>query len=408
MLLNQIMTNPNTIDNNKYKHWYYLVIVYLLFDYGRLHETFHLGFVKPLMIINLLLIIMILHSGQLFNLLNKQIKLMFLFILLLAMYIPFARNNFLAYNSTKTMFLYAPFVISTIICINSINRLKSILLFCVLIAAYISLYSITHKGYGPGNYFLDENDLSLYIDMWIPFCYFLFIAEQNKIKKVLYAISLILGLMAIVVSFSRGGFVGLIAGALAIWMIGQRKFSSIVIITLIALLIFNFSGTTYRAEMETITDTHESTAAERIESWKSAWNMFLANPLGVGGDNFMVLFPEYQTNYFKRGMWGRAAHSIWFTLIPELGIGGIIIFSLLLYYNIRDIFFLKNVNSKGRNKEKIYLNYVGCAFIASLVSFFVSGTFLSVLYYAHYWYMTGFIVAAANIANQMNATEEAK
>jgi putative inorganic carbon (hco3(-)) transporter len=61
-----------------------------------------------------------------------------------------------------------------------------------------------------------------------------------------------------------------------------------------------------------------------------------------------------------------------------------------------------------QNKDMIYLNYVGRAFIASLVSFFVSATFLSVLYYAHYWYMTGFIVAAVNIANQMNVTEGAR
>ena len=375
-----------------------------------------------MLILILIFIVMIIQSGRLFDLKNKQVKLLWMFILLTALYVPFARNNFFAYETTKTMFLYMTFVISTIICINSIERLKKMMFFCVLIMAYISIYAITHNGHGPGNYFLDENDLSLYINIWIPFCYFLFFAEQNKTKKILYAASMALGLMAIVVSFSRGGFVGLIAASLAIWLFSYRKFISMIIIALMFLLVSLFSshlpsdtssvpvsrhhaGHTFWDEMATISDTGESTNKERIESWKSAWNMFLAHPLGVGGNNFPMRFSEYQTNYFKRGMWGREAHSLWFTLITELGIGGIIIFSLLLYYNIRDIFFLKNMDSQVQNQDTIYLKHVGPAFIASLAGFFASATFLSVLYYAHYWYMTGFIVAAANIAKQMEANE---
>ncbi len=130
MLMKNFITNPKKINNNENNGMFYLIIIFLLLDYGRLHETFHLSFAKPLMVIILLLIIMILLSGQLLSSLkNKQIKLMWLFIFLLALYIPFARNNYWAYDSTKTMFLYMPFVISTIICINSINRLKKMMLF---------------------------------------------------------------------------------------------------------------------------------------------------------------------------------------------------------------------------------------------------------------------------------------
>jgi putative inorganic carbon (hco3(-)) transporter len=398
------MTKPKTIVNNEYNSMFYMVILYLLLDYARLHELLNFGFAKPLMIITLLLIVMILHSGRLFDQKNNQIKLIFLFIFLLFTYIPFAINNFIAYIVAKSMFLYAPFIISTMICINVINRLKKILFFCILIAAYVSIYSLTHKGLGPGNYFLDENDLSLYINMWIPFYYYLFIVEKSRIIKALCAASMVLGLMAIVVSFSRGGFVGLVAEFCVIWGLSKRKLLCLILIAFIFIVGILNTDEKYKAEMETITDLSESTAAERIESWKSALNMFLDNPLGVGGGNFMVRFAEYQTNYFSRGMWGRAAHSLWFTLIPELGIGGILIFSILLFYNIRDILFLKNVSSENQNDDLVYLNYVGKAFLASMVGFFASATFLSVLYYAHYWYMTGFIVASVNIANQTKAT----
>lgn len=299
-----------------------------------------------------------------------------------------------------------PFIVSVIICVNTTERLKMIVFICVLIMMYISIYAITHNGYGPGNYFLDENDLSLYINMWLPFGYFLFWFEKHKIKKMLYAASVILGVVAVVVSFSRGGFVGLIAVALGIWMFSHRKIIAMVFIALAVFLVFIFSDPTYREEMATVTDTEESTAVVRIESWKSGWGMFLDNPLGVGGNNFVVRFPEYQTDFFKRGMWGRAAHSLWFTLIPELGVGGIIIYSLLLYYNLKDIFLLLGKSRQVGRHETMYLESLGRAFLASFAGFFASATFLSVLYYAHYWYMTGFIVAAINAANHLSLTEQ--
>ena len=150
--------------------------------------------------------------------------------------------------------------------------------------------------------------------------------------------------------------------------------------------------------MSTITDLGESTATARIESWKAAWDIFIDHPLGVGGNNFQVWFNKYQTEYFKRGMWGRVAHSLWFTLIPELGIVGIYIYFALLYQNIKDIFYLKNINNSDDYDIK-YINYLSLAFLASLAGYFASGTFLSVLYYSHYWYLTAIVIATRNITN---------
>ena len=272
--------------------------------------------------------------------------------------------------------------------------------------AYISIYAIIHNGHGPGNYFFDENDLALYINIWIPICYFLLWGRQSKFKKSVYFASLVLGVIAVVVSFSRGGFVGLVVVFFVIWLFSPRKIVSIVFVVFLLLIVVLFSDPAYRAEMNTVTDTKESTATNRIESWKAGWNMFLDNPLGVGGNNFPVRFPEYQTAYFQREMWGTVAHSLWFTLIPELGVGGIVIYSLLLFYNIRDVFFLKNVHFENENTDMVYLNNLGRAFIGMLAGFFASASFISVLYYAHYWYMTGIIVAAVNIANQMKVSGE--
>ena len=85
---------------------------------------------------------------------------------------------------------------------------------------------------------------------------------------------------------------------------------TLIVIGLAALLMVALASKSYWNEMSTITDLSEGTANARIESWKAAWRIFIDHPLGVGGNNFQVWFDKYQSEYFKRGMWGRVAHSI--------------------------------------------------------------------------------------------------
>ena len=403
----EIITKKNSELFASTRPLFYFTTLYLILDYSRIYNLLHLGFLRPMMIVTLLLSFFLILGGKYHLAKSKQTTLLWLFITLLAAYIPFSVNNHYAYITFKSQLLYMPFILSLIVCVNSIERLKKLIFICVCLEIYIGLYAITHSGFGPGNYFNDENDLSLYINLWLPFCYFLFFDEKRLRFKLIYLAGLITGLITIVASFSRGGFVGLLAVGWTIWLFSKKKILTVVIIFLLSCIIFFYASHDYWTEMSTITNTEDGTSKGRIENWKSAWNMFLDNPLGVGGGNFIVRFPEYQTEYFQRGMWGKAAHSLWFTLIPELGIFGVLIFFALLYYNLKDIFLLKNSKYNDTDKDNHYLNYLGKAFFASFAGYFVAGTFISVLYYSHYWYLTGIIVAAGRISRSNFSTIKA-
>lgn len=333
-----------------------------------------------------------------------QTKMIWYFVILTAVYIPFSTNNFWALQTTQNMLLFMPFILSVVICINTIGRLKKTINFLIALMIYISLYSLAHDGIGSGAFFSDENDVALFINMWLPFCFFLFMYEKEFKKKVFYATGVVVGVLAVVVSFSRGGFVGLVSVGFFIWIFSNRKVLSLVIIVLVGVSVYYYSGESYLNEMSTVTDQSDDTAQARLKSWTSAWKMFLDNPLGVGGNNFQWRFHEYQGDNFLRGMGGRVAHSLWFTLIPELGIIGIIIYFRLLFYNIKDTFFLKAINVDN-NPDMQYLHILSLSFIASLAGFFASATFISVLYYPHYWYLTGLIVATRMIYVNYKAQE---
>ncbi len=394
-----------TISNTD--KWFFFVLIYLVIDYVRPQDLIPvLRYLKLGMFINIILIAFLVFKGNIQAMFSKQTKMIWLFILLLSLYVPFAVNNFWAFETVKGMLLFMPFILSTIICISSMKRLRTTIFVCVCIMLYIALYSLSHNGMGSGNYFRDENDLALFINMWLPFCYYLMLDEKDWNKKIVYAAGLIAGLMSLVMSFSRGGLVGLLTMSVVLWIFNPRKILTVLVISLVALLMINFGSQSYWSKMATTTHTGEGTASERILSWKSGWDMFLDNPLGVGGNNFQTRFPEYQGNRFHKGMWGRVAHSIWFTLIPETGIFGILIYFMLLYYNLKDVFFLKHLKAYDTNPDARYLYILSLALLASLAGYFASATFLSVLYYPHYWYMTGIIVAAVNVAHKSIITNE--
>ena len=386
-------------DPDQYNKWFKFTLLFLVIEYGRPQDILPpLGYLMPGMIAALILTAFIIASGKFKLSYSKQTKMIWLFITLLSIYIPLAVNNYQAYVATHDMILFMPFILSTVICVNSMDRLKKMIFVGICLMAYISAYGFLHQGRGSGNYFGDENDISLYINMWLPFCFFLYSHEKEKLKKLIYLSGMILGVLCIVVSFSRGGFVGLVSTAVISWLFSKKKMISLLIIIVLATVILLFANDAYWDRIASAQDTDEGTAKIRIESWKAGWRMFLDNPLGVGGNNYQVRFPEYQSDFFHRGMWGRVAHSLWFTLIPELGIFGILIYFYLLKYNISDIISLLKL--PGSDPDILYLHSLSAAFIASIAGYFISGTFISVLYYPHYWYISGIIVAATRIGNK--------
>ncbi|MFZ3138430.1 MAG: O-antigen ligase family protein [Thermodesulfovibrionales bacterium] len=396
----------NRINNDrKTKFGFILTILYLVIEYGRPMDIIPgLGSIRPAMILSILLVVTWIINGNISKAKSKQTTMMVIFILLLSLYIPFARNNYFAFKQTLGVLLYMPFFVSAIMYINSFKRLRTFINVWILLMIYLSVMGILNKGIGGSNFLQDENDFSLLMNMMFPFVFFLFMYEKSIKKKLVYLTVSILAIVSIVISFSRGGFVTLLAVLLIIWLFSPKKILSLIIIGILAVAVNYSADQKYWASISTIEKTEEGTAKERLDSWKAAWDMFKDNPLGVGGGNFPVRFPDYQPESMKRGMWGRAAHSIWFTLISELGIPGILVYSFLLFYNLRDINWLRKFK-ENQDADIRYAYYLSLAFIASFTGYFTSGTFLSVLYYPHYFYLTAIIVSIKKMSDSKLACD---
>ena len=137
--------------------------------------------------------------------------------------------------------------------------------------------------------------------------------------------------------------------------------------------------------------------------------MFLDNPiLGVGQGNFPYVFQKYELKvtgsdepFYGRSVAGRQAHSIYFTMLPELGILGTCILFGMIYYTFKDLKTIKDSmfkkDNKVLNKTSDKLFSLVLALEGALVSYLVSGAFISTLYYPNLWILMGFIVSLKHI-----------
>ena len=393
------MDREGANQGNFERIWFFFLFVYLLIEFIRIHDLLQIGFLRPGMLATIILAVFVLINGQFAFITKRQIRLIGFFVLLLIIYVPLARNNYYAFQIAKGMLIYVPLLLSIVALINTRERLLSLFWIFSLLLAYNAAYGILNGGRGPGSFVADENDLGLFLVTFLPFLFFLFGQTSKKNKIILFGI-VALALIAVISTFSRGAFVGLLAMGFMYWWYSKNKVKIVFFATVLAVVFFVYSGEKYIQEMSTITDTSENTAVSRFLSWEAGWYMFLDNPLGVGGGNFGIRFDEYQPEEFRRSMWGRAAHSLWFTLIPETGVIGVLIYFSIIGYNLKDIFYLRNLKTEysGDDEAAPFFFPLSTALLASLLGFFASATFLSVLYYPQFWILTAVITSARQIA----------
>lgn len=392
-------SNSSMSFDNK---WFYFCILYLVIDLCRIHELIPgVSSIRPGLLVTLILIYYLINANGIALAFKEgfpQVKYIVYFAMLLCLYVPFASGQRAAFNTAVGVLLFLPFVFSTIVLVNTKGRLDKLCKVYVVIMVYLALYSLLHVGRGPGGSVADENDLCMFVVSFLPFIFYFLSQELSFSKKIFWGCALLLGVAAAVSTMSRGGFLGLLAMGTVYWCFSRKKMLILIYFIMIGLGVYLFAGDSYKKEMSTIADTKESTASERLLSWKAAWKMFMDKPWGVGGNNFPRHFQDYQPEEFHRGMWGRQAHSLWFTLIPETGVIGIWIYLSLIYFNIKDIYRIRRTNY-GTMSTNItnYASSMSICITASFAGFFVAGSFVSVLYYPIFWYLTSLLICFRSI-----------
>lgn len=390
------------INQNNDKGWFLFLSAYLAVDLARIQDCVPgLSNIKPGLILTLVVIFYLLLSKRFafaYSAGKPQLRLILAFVCLLFLYIPFASGARAAYNAALGMLLFVPYIMSSVVVVNSKGRFVLLCKVYIFILFFLGSYGLLHGGRGPGGSVADENDLGLFLVTFLPFAFLLLSQGKKIVFKLLLLVIVLVVLAAVIATNSRGSLVGLAVMFSVYWWFSRRKIIILLCVACFVLGVSNYGEDAYKKKMSTITDTNESSAQERLLSWKAASSMFINSPLGVGGNNFGRHFQEYQPEELQRGMWGRAAHSLWFTLIPETGVIGIVLYLSIIYFNLKNIIIIRKHRWPDENKDdRLFFETICITLLAAFFGFFAAASFLSVLYYPIFWYLTSLVICIRNI-----------
>lgn len=184
---------------------------------------------------------------------------------------------------------------------------------------------------GGGNY-RDSNDFALALCMVLPMFLCAWRTAERSFVRVLMLGMIPVVLVAIVLTQSRGGFLalGVTLGAWALFTRG-RVFK----IALAPAAVLLFLALAPATTLDRITSiqkySHDSSARDRLSSWKVAWRIAEDRPLtGVGPGNFIAVYDRY-TNDFRAP---HVAHNTPLQILANAGIPALAVFLALLTYGV--------------------------------------------------------------------------
>jgi O-antigen ligase len=385
-----------------------------MFEFGRPQD-----FLPPLKVIpfatllDVSLFLVVLASGKA-SFTTRQTKLWIALLGFMFLWVPFARNNYHAVMIFKDMTLYFFFYLGIVTFVNSTSRMQKLILMWLGVHTVLAINGMLHQGRGVGGWLGDENDFGMEMNVAIPVAFFMYQGATNKGMKFLYVGLLGVFVMSLISTSSRGGFLGLLAVAAYCWFYAPKKIMSLLLGLCLAGLVLVAAPQEYWDRINSITEDKtmdEGTAGQRVFTWGIGWEMFLDNPLfGVGQGNFPWAIGEYMggRTWQTKSLAGRQAHSLYFTLLPELGIVGVMIFGAMVYFNYRDtrVKTLLSLASRpiSSRRDEIRMKdseigraeLYGNAILGGMIGYLATSTFISTLYYPTFWILMGLAVALRN------------
>lgn len=249
--------------------------------------------------------------------------------------------------------------------------------------------NFTTEGYRVGKInhgmFTDPDDSALHLVTMIPLAVGLMLSSRNIFKKILLGVCALLMIGGMVFTFSRGGFLGLIAviGVLG-WKFGRRNRLAVMLLLFVFAVAFAvLAPGNYPTRILSIFD-HSldpvgSAGARTALLLRSIYVMVTHPLLGVGLGNFPIV-----------SISGKVTHNAYTQIGAEVGFPALLVYLAMMIYAIRRLARIEREAQGERRNVLFYSLAIGLQ--ASLIGYMVSSFFLSVGFGWYVYYLVGYAV----------------
>ena len=243
-----------------------------------------------------------------------------------------------------------------------------------------------------GHVLSDRNELALAFNMMLPLLVYLMHINKTKWIKLGLMCAVVLNVVAIIGTYSRGGTVALLVVGGYFWWQSKRKVLYAVLLSFSLVIASNYIPSSWTNRMDTLeTAQEDSSFLGRVLAWKHAVLMANDNPFTGGG------FKAGQTSYIwwsydAAGSFNelvdtahmghvafKAAHSIYFQVLGDHGYIGLLIYlGIILTAYRKASRVAKRVRRTNQDESIVTL----CSLLkVSLLAYCVGGAGVSLAYF---------------------------
>lgn len=296
----------------------------------------------------------------------------------------------------KTLIIFIVFVNV----VRTEMRLRLLLLLILAVSIYLSISAINDYRHGVfaigeletariagriKGLFENSNDLALHLVSMIPIAIALGLYRPGLPRKLIYFGAVAIMVAAVIVTYSRGGFIGLVAaGLILVRRLGRKNRVATTGALVFAVLVFlaaapgAYSGrlsTVFNSAADVTGSSTQRTAVLKRSFWVS-----LRYPLfGVGIGNF-----HHKSEHEL------ATHNAYTQVSSEMGMGAFVVYLIFLIYPLRRLRLIEKQSYEKPEQRRFY--YLSIGLQGALVGYMVASFFGAVAYQWYVYYLVGYAV----------------
>jgi len=388
---------------------YALLFLYLVFVYFRPYELFtslapliSVVFWLGLAVLIVFVPMQLLLEGSL-TARPREVDLAVLLCVVALLSVIFAGSRDLAWNEFTFVFIKAVMIFVVMVnVVRTERRLRSLILLAISVGCVISVDALNKFRLGQfdqgdelgrvvgniGGMFGNQNDMALHLVTMIPIVVALLLITPNILKKIIYLGCVLLMLAGNFVTFSRGAFLGLIAGVAAlVWKLGRNNRAlglAIVFIAFTAALVL-VPGRYGSRIASILQPSGDESAFTRKQLLFDSLYVSARHPLfGVGMGN--------SRNMLTRG---QVSHNAYTQVASEMGLAALAIYVMFILIPLKSLRRIERTPSLSRVDQRS--RYLAVGLQASIICYMVSSFFLSVAYQWNIYFLVGYAVCFRRI-----------
>ena len=216
-----------------------------------------------------------------------------------------------------------------------------------------------------GGMFENPNDLATALDLLLPFAVALTLISKGRARLFYLGCAAVLTI-GVLVTLSRGGFLGLIASCgVLMWKLGRgRRLRTTLAAALICGILLAATPGGYGNRIATIFNIEQDqtgSAQQRRELLERAASIAIRRPVvGVGMGNFHI----YSINEHE-------AHNAYLEIAAELGVMGLIAYLIVIFAPLRSLRRIERQTRGMRSKSEREMYWLSVSIQAAFIAYMV-------------------------------------